>query len=271
MNEIKVFNSNEFGEIRTVMVDGEPWFVGKDVADSLGYSNTRDALTKHVDNDDKGVAKCDTLGGTQDVVIVNESGLYSLIFGSKLDSAKAFKRWVTSEVLPSLRKTGEYKLVKPDSYMIEDPAERARRWAEEYDEKVALEQKNNSLQRTIDVVKPKAELFDQFLDSSTLVNFRDCAKQLDISQTQFTGWLLDNGVLYRDSGGELKPTEKFMPTGWFAIRSYTNPINGFSSTRTFITPKGVAVFRVFLNRNGGNRTNMRKHGGRKKKNNKYTD
>ena len=110
MNELQVFNNPEFGEVRSIQIDGEPWFVGKDVAAALGYENTRDALVKHVDEEDKGVAKCDTLGGPQDMTIINESGVYALIFGSKLESAKRFKHWVTKEVLPSIRKTGSYTL-----------------------------------------------------------------------------------------------------------------------------------------------------------------
>ena len=109
MNEVKIFNSEEFGDIRTVTIDNEPWFVGKDVAEALGYSNPRKAIGDHVHEDDKGVTKCDTLGGRQDLVIINESGLYALIFGSKLESAKRFKHWVTSEVLPEIRKTGSYQ------------------------------------------------------------------------------------------------------------------------------------------------------------------
>lgn len=107
-NKIQVFNNTEFGNIRSMEIGGEPWFVGKDVATALGYSNPRDALSKHVDSEDKGVAFCDTLGGSQKQTIINESGLYSLILGSKLDGAKRFKRWVTSEVLPAIRKTGAY-------------------------------------------------------------------------------------------------------------------------------------------------------------------
>lgn len=95
MNELTVFNNEEFGEIRTITIDGEPWFVGKDVAEVLGYSNPRKAMIDHVDTEDKGVTKCDTLGGTQEMAIINESGLYSLIISSKLPNAKAFKRWVT--------------------------------------------------------------------------------------------------------------------------------------------------------------------------------
>ena len=108
MNELQIFNSKEFGEIRTILINDEPWFIGKDVATALGYSNTRDALMAHVEEEDKGVVKCDTPGGKQDMVAVNESGLYALIFGSKLSDAKKFKQWVTTEVLPSIRKTGGY-------------------------------------------------------------------------------------------------------------------------------------------------------------------
>lgn len=108
MNELKIFENEEFGQIRMIMIDKEPYFVGKDVAEILGYSNPRDALVKHVDDEDKGVAKCDTPGGTQKLTIINESGLYSLILSSKLPTAKQFKRWVTSEVLPTIRKQGYY-------------------------------------------------------------------------------------------------------------------------------------------------------------------
>ena len=110
MNEIRIFDNPEFGEVRTVMIDGEPWFVGKDVASALGYKNTNQSIIDNVEDDDKGVSPVATPSGTQQMVIINESGLYSLIFGSKLPSAKKFKRWVTSEVLPSLRKTGGYKV-----------------------------------------------------------------------------------------------------------------------------------------------------------------
>jgi len=109
MNELKIFNF-EYNEVRTQVIDGEPWFVGKDVTGVLGYSNSRDAISRHVFEDDKGVAFHDTPGGNQSLVIVNESGLYALVFGSKLDSAVKFKRWVTKEVLPALRKTGAYQM-----------------------------------------------------------------------------------------------------------------------------------------------------------------
>lgn len=118
MNQLQIFKSEEFGKIRTVTINNEPWFVSKDVATALGYSNSRDAISKHVFDDDKGVAKCDTPSGRQEMSVINESGLYALIFGSKLDSAKRFKHWVTSEVLPSIRRSGSYqKSLTPEQMM----------------------------------------------------------------------------------------------------------------------------------------------------------
>lgn len=110
MNEIQIFNNPEFGNIRTVTIDGEPWFVGKDIAEALGYKEPTKAARERVDAEDKGVSKIDTPSGIQNMTIINESGLYSLILSSKLPNAKKFKRWVTSEVLPAIRKTGHYEV-----------------------------------------------------------------------------------------------------------------------------------------------------------------
>lgn len=118
MNELTIFNNEEFGEIRTVQINEDVWFVGKDVAQALGYSNTADAILKHVDEEDKGVAKCDTPGGAQNLTVINESGVYALVFGSKLESAKRFKHWITSEVLPQIRKTGSYAVAKTPTEML---------------------------------------------------------------------------------------------------------------------------------------------------------
>ncbi len=118
MNNLQVFANEEFGQVRTVMIDSEPWFVGKDVARALGYTETQKAVRTHVDEEDRGVSEMDTPGGNQNIVIINESGVYSLIFSSRLESAKRFKRWVTSGVLPALRKTGHYEM--PDIKSIYD-------------------------------------------------------------------------------------------------------------------------------------------------------
>lgn len=117
MNDLQIFSNPEFGQVRTVELDGQPWLVGADVATALGYKNPRKALADHIDPEDKGVTKRDTPGGEQDILIINESGLYSLILSSKMPKAKAFKHWVTSEVLPALRKNGVYETVKAQQHI----------------------------------------------------------------------------------------------------------------------------------------------------------
>lgn len=148
MNEIQIFSNSEFGDIRTVMIDGEPWFVGKDLSESLGYKSNTSAM-RNVDGDDKRVCPVSTPSGTQKMTVVNESGMYALIFGSKLESAKKFKKWVTSEVLPSIRKTGGYGAPKTIPEQIQ-----------------LLAQGNVELNKRMDEVQDKtdklAERFDKF-------------------------------------------------------------------------------------------------------------
>lgn len=157
MNEITVFNNDEFGSVRTLAIDGEPWFVGKDVADILRYSNPRDAISKHVDNEDKGVAKCDTPSGVQQMTVINESGVYSLVFGSKLPNAKKFKRWVTSEVLPSIRKTGSYS--KPMSEL--EILQRSINQLVEQERKLkAIETQQGEQVKRLDIIDSRLEVLN---------------------------------------------------------------------------------------------------------------
>lgn len=130
MNDLAIFENPEFGRIRGLKIEGEPWFVGKDVAAALGYSDTAQAIRKHIDDEDKGVVESTTPGGKQNITIINESGLYSLMLKSKLPGAKKFKRWVTSEVLPSIRKTGAYSMPGADRDAPADNAMFERLWAE---------------------------------------------------------------------------------------------------------------------------------------------
>lgn len=241
----------------SVQIDGEPWFVGRDVAEALGYKNTADAIGKHVDSDDKLTSQIAIAGQRRDVVIIDESGLYSLIFSSKLPSAKKFKRWVTSEVLPVIRKTGSYTVnAKPDSYQIEDPVERAKRWIEEQEEKKQLENQ-------VAEMKPKSDYFDAICDSRLLTNFRDAAKELEMSQSQFTGYLKSNKYIYATSKGELRPMEAYRASDLFQMKSYTNPCNGYSGVRTYLTPKGIQYFRMILETQAIIPGALPKHGGRK--------
>lgn len=181
MNEVKIFNNEEFGEVRTVIIDGEPWFVGRDVAKSLGYAKPEGAIRNNVDKDDtlvEGVT--DSLGRVQQTLIINESGLYSLIFSSQLESAKRFKKWVTSEVLPSIRQNGGY-ILNQENLTREQIVANALIVAQNI---IADKDKR------IKELSPKAEYFDSLVDSKLLTNFRDTAKELGYSQTEFTGWLL---------------------------------------------------------------------------------
>ena len=190
-NEIKVFENAEFGSVRTLVINGEPYFVGKDVATILGYSNPRDAISKHVDDEDKGVAKYDTLGGVQDLTMINESGLYSLILSSKMPTAKKFKHWVTSEVLPSIRKTGSYSIQqKVDSYMIEDSIARAKRWIEE-------EEERRTLKLTFEHQKPMVMLAEERIDKKGCYSLTDVTKSLHLKKGQITRWAKSQGFIHK--------------------------------------------------------------------------
>ncbi len=148
---LRVFTNTEFGSVRLIEIDGEPWFVGKDLADILGYSNSRKALADHVDEEDKGVTKCDTVRGKQEMTIINESGLYSLILRSKLEGAKAFKKWVTKEVLPSIRKHGAYMTDDLVNRIYEDPQtmiDLLIKLKNEKEARVEVERRNSILMHT---------------------------------------------------------------------------------------------------------------------------
>ncbi len=230
-NNIQIFENSEFGKVRTLEIDNEPWFVGKDVAEILGYSQPSVAIFKRVDSDDKGVSKMETPGGEQSVVIINESGLYSLILSSKIPTAKRFKRWVTSEVLPTIRKTGSYSVIPKDYPSA------LRALADQYE-------KNQKLLAENTVMKPKAEYFDCLVDRNLLTNFRTTAKELHIKQNQFISWLLDNKFVYRDKKGSLQPYSKY--TDYFHIKESKSQTGKWAGTQTLITPKGKEAFRLLL-------------------------
>lgn len=199
MNEIRIFKSEEFGEIRTVEICGEPWFVGKDVAETLGYERPTKAVSDHVDGEDRDeVPIQDPIGRMQNTAIINESGLYSLILSSKLPSAKAFKRWVTSEVLPSIRKHGGYingqAEMSPEELMAK-ALQVAQKTLEEREARIGvLAAENSALTVEKQILKPKADYFDELVDRNLLTNFRETAKQLSIKQNDFVKFLLEKKV-----------------------------------------------------------------------------
>lgn len=243
MNEVRRFDSLEFGQIRTMVIDGQPWFVGKDVAQALGYKNISDALNKHVFDEDKGVAKCDTLGGNQIMTIVSESGMYSLIFGSKLERAKSFKHWVTSKVLPDIRKTGMYatdELINNPDLLIQV----ATQLKEEREAREQLELINQANQ-------PKVLFADSVASSRQTILIGDLAKLIkqngyDIGQNRLFEWLRANGYLISRNGESYNmPTQRAMDLELFEVkeRTHLNPDGSVRLTKTTkVTGKGQVYF-----------------------------
>ena len=246
MNSLQVFKSSDFGEIRTVLIGDEPYFVGKDVAEILGYSNTRDALAKRVDEEDKGVASCDTPGGKQDLTVINESGLYSLILSSKLPTAKAFKRWVTSEVLPSIRKHGAYMTHDTVEKILTDPDTIimiATQFKEEREARIRLEEE-------VEKNKHKVLFADSVSASSTSIPVGDLAKLIkqngyDIGQNRLFAWMRSKGYLMKNGARQNIPTQRAMDMGLFQLHESTvTDIEGNTRiVRTaHVTGKGQVYF-----------------------------
>lgn len=236
MNELKIFQSPEFGEVRTIIVDGEIWFVGNDVARALGYQKTNEAVRKNVREMDTATAGVmDSLGRNQQTIIINESGLYDLIFESRLPSARKFRYWVTSEILPSIRKNGGYiqnqENLTPEQ-IVANALIVAQNIIKDKDKKIAE-------------LAPKAEYFDSLVDSRLLTTFRDTAKELHIPPKQFTQWLVNKGYVYRDRHNMIKPYEQYHKSGLFKMKDFLTPA-GFSNVQTYVTVKGKETFRLLI-------------------------
>ena len=229
MREIRIFNHEMFGQIRTMTDEkGETFFVGNDVAKALGYKNTRDALNKHVDSDDKGVAKCDTLGGGQNLVFVNESGLYALVLSSKLPQAKVFKHWVTSEVLPQIRKTGGYIPTR-------DAKGRKLSDKEIMALAIQIQQKTIEMQELqIEDMAPKAEYCDEVLESVSCFTTTQIAKELNMTVHDLTRLLMQRKVMYKQSGQYLLYAD-FARKGYARNRTHSYyDAEGEMHTRTYL-------------------------------------
>lgn len=238
MNELRLFNF-ENNQVRTLLINDEPWFVGKDVAEILGYSNPRDALSKHVDSEDKNsVAIHDGNKGNPNLTIINESGVYALVFGSKLQSAKKFKHWVTSEVLPTLRKTGSYATPQLTG--------------EELIAKALIEAKSvmERQNKQINEMKPKAIFADAVATSDTSILIGDLAKLIkqngtDIGQKRLFERMRNDGYLIKKGTSKNMPTQMAMEKGLFEVkeRTISNPDGSTRITRTTkVTGKGQIYF-----------------------------
>lgn len=243
MNNLKIFENAEFGQIRTAEVGGEPWFVGKDVAEALGYAEPRSAVSKKVEEVDRGVAEMETPSGKQNMTIINESGLYALIFGSKLESAKRFKHWVTSEVLPAIRKHGAYAVDE----LLNNPEMAIKAFTALKEER----EKNKRLQTDVDRMKPKEIFADAVSASKTSILIGDLAKILkqngiNTGQNRLFETLRKDGYLIKQKGSNWNmPTQRAMEMGLFEIKESTHiDGNGCNVTTktTKVTGKGQQYF-----------------------------
>ena len=238
MNELQLFNF-ENHEVRSLLINSEPWFIGKDVAETLGYTDTNQAIRKHVDDEDKLSRRFDGSGQGREMVIINESGLYSLVLSSKLPSAKKFKRWVTSEVLPALRKTGQYQVKELSG--------------QELMAKALIEAQSvlAAKDKQIEAMKPKVVFADAVATSHTSILVGELAKILkqngiDMGQKRLFAWLREKGYLIKRQGTDYNmPTQTAMGLGLFEIKegSYVNGSGVNITTKTpKITGKGQQYF-----------------------------
>lgn len=243
---IKIFNNTEFGEIRVMLIDDDPWFVGKDIAVALGYNNPQKAIRDHVDEQDRGVNEMDTPGGKQPIIIINESGLYSLIFSSKLESAQRFKHWVTHEVLPSIRKHGMYMTGNLLKTAIANPdfvIGLIQNMKAEKEKNAALQTQNKQLCEKNEEMQPKADYFDDLVAWNLAVCFRGTAKELRIPERKFIKSLIEDGYVYRDKNGNLLP-KAGKGDELFVVKEFLNRKNKHGGLQTRVTPKGRETFRL---------------------------
>ena len=244
-NKMQVFSSEEFGEIRTAQIDGEPWFVAADVCNVLDIENPRQAVSR-LDEDEKlntVISNDGNKRGNPNMTVVNEPGLYSLILGSRKPEAKAFKRWITHEVIPTIRKTGGY--VDSEEMFVNSYFPTADEETKAFMVSTLRYAKRQNKQ--IAVMQPKAEYFDDLVDRNTLTSFRDTAKEFGVKPKEFLAYLIDHGYVYRDGKGALMPyAEK--NDGLFSVRECRSEKNKWSGVQTLITPKGRETFRLLYAR-----------------------
>ena len=234
MNELTIFKNEQFGEMRTVTIGEEIWFVGKDVAEILGYSNPNEAVQDHVDKEDKLNSKMlSSLKlelGQRGGWLINESGLYSLVLSSKLPSAKEFKRWVTSEVLPSIRKHGAYMSPETIERVITDP-----------DFIIRLANELKTAQQKVAELQPKAAYYDTVSRAEGSTSFRETAKVFGIGEREFIRWIESARLCYRNSCGKLIPYAEYSrDKKWFEVKeiAYGPASHPNTTLYTKITPLG---------------------------------
>lgn len=236
MNDLMIFSNEEFGNVRAIQIEGEPWFVAADVCRTLEIGNTSQALSR-LDADEKGVISNDTPGGKQEMSIVNEPGLYTLVLGSRKEEAKAFKRWITHDVIPSIRKNGGY-LAGQENMTPEQIVANAL---------IVAQNIIAARDRQIEEMKPKADYFDALVDRKLNTSFRDTAKELGIGEKRFIAFLTGKYV-YRDSNNKLRPYAAYTTTDnkLFVVKEFRAKNSDHAGIQTLITPKGRETFRLLL-------------------------
>ena len=247
MNNLQIFNSPDFGQIRTIQQNGEPWFVGKDVAKILGYERADNAIRNHVDDEDKLMHQISASGQNREMYIINESGLYSLILSSKMPKAKEFKRWVTSEVIPAIRKHGGYLTPDKIEQALTDPDTIIKLATTLKEERAARQQAEASLQ----AAKPKVLFADAVSASDSTILIGDLAKLIKqnghpIGQKRLFNWMREQGYLIKRQGADYNsPTQRAMEMGLFKIKetaiSHSDGHVSVSKT-TKVTGKGQQYF-----------------------------
>ena len=244
MSSLITFENMEFGKLTVMEKDGEFFFIGKEVAEKLGYARGRKAVLDHVDAEDiDEVPFQDAIGRMQKTSIINESGLYSLILSSKLPQAKDFKRWITTEVLPSIRKNGGY-LKNQEHMSNEEILANAVLLANHL---IAEKEK------IIEDLEPKAKYFDELVNNHLLTNFRNTSKELHIPQKVFIQFLIDKELIYRDKKNRLLPYAK-NNKGYFEVKEWCKEGSEAVGIQTFVTPKGRNYILLLI---GGEKTRDR--------------
>ena len=242
-NHLMIFESTDFGRVRSVLKDGAPWFVAVDVCKALGLNQVTRAMSR-LDSDEGGLLEVphpQNADKTIEINAVSEAGLYHLILCSKKPEAKAFKRWITHEVIPAIRKHGVYMTKSVLEQVLENPELvllMAQRMLEE-------QRKNELLQQELRLAKPKADFYDAFIHPECCTNLRATAKELKVPEKMFTAFLIRKRYLYRAPSGTLLPYAKPASDGLFFVKDYI-AVNGHQGVYTLVTPKGKSLFLTML-------------------------
>lgn len=245
MQELKIFENSDFGQVRTLEHNNEIYFVASDICKCLDIKNTTQAVQR-LDKDDKSMFNIGLSGGETN--LINEYGLYNLILVSRKKEAKAFKRWITHEVLPSIRKHGAYMTSETLEQALTSPdflIKLATKLKEEQERNLQLQVINSRLEVENEIMQPKAEYFDELVSRNLLTNFRDTAKMLQIKESVFIKFLLNKKYIYRDKKGKLVPYSH-KNTGLFEVKETLNHKTEWKGTQTLITPLGREHFRVLV-------------------------